>query len=300
MRRRILIVTLGMFALLLVLSLWRTESTSAQQPKKAAPQADKPAAATLPIAQVILFNSGVGYFQREGDIEGKTQIDLSFPGSEINDLIKSLVLQDAGGGQISTIQYDSHDPIDKTLRSFALDLTANPTFGQLLNQARGEKVEVTLKQVNNSPVVVLTGVILGMETQPQTAPASDIDVLNLHSSEGIRGVPIKEVLRVKFANPALDDELKRALDVLASARDTQKKLVSLFFQGEGKRNVKVGYVVENPIWKTSYRLVFDAKGKPRLQGWAVVENTSDSDWKDVREGACQVPSTGFEVQEHDQ
>jgi hypothetical protein len=48
--------------------------------------------------------------------------------------------------------------------------------------------------------------------------------------------------------------------------------------------VRVGYVVEHPIWKTSYRLVL-AKGKedkPFLQGWAVVENPTDEDWKDVR------------------
>ena len=46
--------------------------------------------------------------------------------------------------------------------------------------------------------------------------------------------------------------------------------------------MRVGYVVENPIWKTSYRLVLDKKEKPFLQGWAVVENPSDEDWKDVR------------------
>ena len=73
--------------------------------------------------------------------------------------------------------------------------------------------------------------------------------------------------------------------MLARAHDTQKKAVSLSFNGEGKRTVKVGYVVENPIWKTSYRLVLeDGKDgkKAFLQGWAVVENTSDDDWKDVR------------------
>src|SRR5262249_14540396 len=37
-----------------------------------------------------------------------------------------------------------------------------------------------------------------------------------------------------------------------------------------------------PMWKSSYRLVFDREGKPKLQGWAVVENTTDEDWKDVR------------------
>src|SRR5262249_52750323 len=46
--------------------------------------------------------------------------------------------------------------------------------------------------------------------------------------------------------------------------------------------VQVGYVVENPIWKTSYRLVLGKNGKPFLQGWAIVENTSDDDWSGVR------------------
>src|SRR5262249_55647224 len=54
------------------------------------------------------------------------------------------------------------------------------------------------------------------------------------------------------------------------------------FAGEGKRGVSVGYVVENPIWKTSYRLVMSKEGKPFLQGWAIVENPSDEDWNAVK------------------
>src|SRR5262249_43955538 len=77
-------------------------------------------------------------------------------------------------------------------------------------------------------------------------------------------------------------EFKKALETLAQGHDTQKKAVTLHFVGAGRRNVRVGYVVENPIWKTSYRLVLDQQGKPFLQGWAIVENPSDEDWKDVR------------------
>ncbi len=66
------------------------------------------------------------------------------------------------------------------------------------------------------------------------------------------------------------------------SHDTQKKAVSISFQGEGQREVRVGYVIENPIWKTSYRLVLDKKEKPYLQGWAIVENPTDEDWKDVK------------------
>jgi hypothetical protein len=99
----------------------------------------------------------------------------------------------------------------------------------------------------------------------------------------MRSLRHAEVQRVRFLNPTIEAEFRKALDTLAQSHDTQKKAVSLVCNGEGKRRVRVGYVVENPIWKTSYRLVLgtDPADKPFLQGWAVVENPSDEDWKDV-------------------
>src|SRR5262249_12760450 len=99
---------------------------------------------------------------------------------------------------------------------------------------------------------------------------------------GLRSVKLADVQRIRFLNPVMESEFRRALEVLALGHDAQKKAVSLTFAGEGKRPVRVGYVVESPIWKTSYRLVLDKDGKSYLQGWAVVENTTDEDWKDVK------------------
>jgi hypothetical protein len=45
--------------------------------------------------------------------------------------------------------------------------------------------------------------------------------------------------------------------------------------------VRVGYLLETPLWKTSYRLVLDEGREHFLQGWAIVENTTDQDWHDV-------------------
>src|ERR1700691_1602034 len=115
----------------------------------------------LPIGQVVLFSSGVGYFQRQGDVEGSTRIDLSFPVQDINDLLKSMVVQDLGNGHVSAVSYDSQAPVEKTLRSFAVNLTNNPTFGNILNQARGERVEAVLQQATNQPGT-LTGVVIGV------------------------------------------------------------------------------------------------------------------------------------------
>ena len=42
------------------------------------------------------------------------------------------------------------------------------------------------------------------------------------------------------------------------------------------------HIAECPLWKTSYRLVLSEEEAPFLQGWAIVENTSEEDWKNVQ------------------
>jgi hypothetical protein len=240
----------------------------------------------LPISQVVLFNSGVGYFQRNGQVEGDARVDLQFQTGDINDLIKSLVIEDSKG-KVLPLRYDSQEPIEKTLRSFAINLSTNPSFGQILNQARGEKVELTLVANNSGLPGTITGTIIGMESAhrlptPSSAATVDMEIVNLNCAEGIRNVPINQIQRLRFMNPIIENELRRALEVVASGHDSLKKYVRLGFRGEGKRDVKVGYVTENPIWKTSYRIVLDKDGKTKLLGWANIENTSDEDWHDVK------------------
>ena len=239
----------------------------------------------LPIGQVVLFSSGVGYFQREGSVEGNARVDLSFPVSDINDLLKSMVVRDLDGGHVATVSYDSNAPVERTLKSFAINLTGNPSFGQIFNQARGEKVEVVLAQGNATQPGTMSGTVVGIEHQAQPAGKDgsvQVELLNLWCADGMRSLKLNEVQRVRFLNPIMDTEFRKALETLALSHDTQKKAVSISFQGEGKREVRVGYVIENPIWKTSYRLVLDKKDKPYLQGWAIVENPTDEDWKDVK------------------
>jgi hypothetical protein len=256
--------------------VWKPRHSTAEPEK---PSATSPA---LPISKVILFSSGVGYFERKAEIEGNNRVDLTFQVRDINDLIKSMVLFDEKG-IVSAVSYDSLDPVERTLKSFAVNLTGNPSFAAILTQLRGEKVEVVLQQTANNQPGTVTGSIMGIEPQKQPSKdgAVEVEVLNLWCAEGVRAIKLSEVQRLRFLNSATEGEFRRALDTLAQSHDAQKKAVSLNFTGEGKREVRVGYVVENPIWKTSYRLVLDKDGKPFLQGWAVVDNPTDDDWNGV-------------------
>jgi hypothetical protein len=254
---------------------------------------------SLPITRIVLFSSGVGYFQREGTVDGNAKVDLRFTAGDVNDLLKSLVLEDQGGGRIGTVSYDNRNPIEMTLKTFALDLTANPSLGALLNQARGERVEITTTayRVPGKESEMLEGVIVGVETQREPVGRDqvvDVEQLNLLTSDGVRGIKLRTVLRLKFQKAALESEFRKALAVLAAGHDKQKKSVTLNFAGQGKRPVKVAYILESPMWKTSYRLDLE-KNKNLLQGWAIVENTTDEDWKDARMGLVSGRTISFKM-----
>jgi len=241
-------------------------------------------AVTLPITRVVLFNSGVGYFSRSGEVVDDARVDLTFPEQDINDLLKSMVLEDFNNGRIAAVSYDSREPISRTLSSFAINLNNNPTFAGIVSQMRGERIEVVMTPGATNQPGKLSGVIVGVEPQKEAKGNTtvDVEVLNMWCAEGLRSVKLTEIQQLKFSNPVIESEFRRALDVLALSHDSLKKAVSLHFAGDGKRKVQVGYVIEAPIWKTSYRLVMAEKEKPYLQGWALVENPTDEDWAGVK------------------
>jgi hypothetical protein len=248
----------------------------------------------LALRRVVLFSSGVGFFEHAGEVRDNAKVELKFKVKDINDLLKSMVVQDLSGGRVSTVGYGSSDPLERRLSSFAVNLNGNPRLSALLEQVRGEKVEVDAPNK-------ITGVIVGLETRKLELGKDrfiDADVLNLLTDEGLRSVTLESCSRIKLVNERLDAEIRKALTVLAGTHATDKKTVTINFQGAGRRNVRIGYVEEAPVWKTSYRLEVgsleagaagrEAENRPAgkkatlLQGWAIVENPTEEDWNDVR------------------
>ena len=254
-----------------------------------------PPPVNLPITRVVMFSAGVAYFHREGDVTGDGRLDLRFDEGDVNDLLKSLVLTDKDGGKVRAVTYDNRMPLDFTLKGFAVDVTENPTMGQLMHQVRGEKVEVADKTG-----VVTVGQIISVERPavPATGPDPG-EILNLLTEDGLQTVELKQLKKIKLVRPELQAEFKKALEMLATARGDNKKAVSVVFSGNGKRKVAVGYVNEAPLWKPSYRLSVDEKGATRIQGWATIENTTDEDWTNVKVGLVAGRPMSFQMDLYD-
>ncbi len=240
-------------------------------------------ASTLPINRVTLFTSGVSYTERLGSVTNSAEVPLTFHTAQINDILKSMVLLDSGG-KVQPATFATRDPISRSLQSFAVDVSQNSTIDEILCSLRGEIVSIS-----EAGKLVAEGPIVGVEKRD--LPPADKDgnavqgsFITLMTDSGLTAIPLDGLKTVKVLDERLDHEFREALKLLASSNDDQKRQVMLHFAGVGKRNVRVGYVTEAPIWKISYRLVIGGQtpgSKPYLQGWALVENSTDEDWKGV-------------------
>jgi hypothetical protein len=249
-------------------------------------------AAALPLTRVTLTNAGIGYFHREGTVDGTARVELKVNEEDVNDLILTLLADDPTGTG-KAVTYDNRAPAEITLKAFAIDLTENPGIGHLLHQVRGEKVAIT-----TDAKTTVTGSIVSIDrpksellverTDGETVSksvatpvqANAAEQLTLLTDEGLETVAVPKITRVKFVKPELQAEFRKALEALAAARGEAKKAVSVLFRGNGQRKVSVGYVADAPLWKPTYRLSA-ADGKATLECLAAIENTTDDDWENV-------------------
>ena len=95
----------------------------------------------LPVKAVTVFTSGVSFTLREGMVDGDATVPLSFRTTQINDILKSMVLLDTNG-TVQPVTLATKDPVGRTLQSFAVDVTQPLARVELLNRLRGTRVKV--------------------------------------------------------------------------------------------------------------------------------------------------------------
>ncbi len=239
----------------------------------------------LPIRQIVLYRSGVGFFERRGEVSGDQTVSLRFNTEDVNDILKSLLVQDLGGGSIGTVSYTARESLERRLAGLEIDVLKVGSTADLLRQLRGAEIEVvtmgtgitgTILAIENRTSVVETEGAVGHFQEPH---------VTLVTKSGIRTIAISAISSFRLTDERLNDELFRALAAISSSRSENTKVIDLSLNGpEGSgREVRASYVHATPVWKTSYRMVIpEDGGEPYLQGWAIVENTSDADWNDVR------------------
>ncbi|HEU4939802.1 MAG TPA: carboxypeptidase regulatory-like domain-containing protein [Vicinamibacterales bacterium] len=254
---------------------------SAQAP--AAPQTERPstessAAPALPVRRVVLYKAGVGYFEHLGTVRNRQDVTVRFTSAQLNDVLNSLTVLDFGRGQITGISYNSVAPVEQRLGALRLPLGESTTQVQMLNSLRGARVDVT------SGGVAIEGRLLSVESRMRQRGDERIpvDTVSVITDGGeMRTFELSPTTHVRILERDLRQEVGRYLDLVGSTREQDVRNMVISTNGAGDRQLFVSYVSEVPIWKSTYRLVLSAKGKPLLQGWAIVDNTIGEDWRSV-------------------
>jgi len=241
--------------------------------------------AGLPIRRVILYSNGVAYIERRGMVSNHAEISLSFKQSQVDDVLKSMVVLDLGKGRIGAVSYNSSAPPSAHLAEIPFAIAAategnNGGLAGVLSQLQGARVTV----VTASRTV--TGSVLNVETQhsqvDSNTPPVTMNRLVIASDNGaLTAFDLAEVRSVQLVDEGSRRDLNEFAHAAASARRRDAKTIVVTSDGRGERELVVSYTIAAPIWKTTYRVLLDTTGKPFFQGWAIVDNVSEEDWNGI-------------------
>ncbi|MEJ7732139.1 MAG: DUF4139 domain-containing protein [Polyangiaceae bacterium] len=244
----------------------------------------------LALSRVVLYRNGVGYFERTGRVEGDT-LTIKVRKDAVNDLLKSLTVVERTGGRAVSVSM----PLDPQSWANAALATLAPGRGSLaevLDAMRGTKVTLNTASGSASGRVVMVEPIEMAEpaaqrvaptpTPPPTPQERDHKVTLLDGAT-LRVVRLSEVQSLTLEDGSLAMQLQRRLDATLGEGMFQQVDVGIRLSKPDSQELQVSYVVSAPMWKPTYRIVLPAsgKGKALLQGWAVVDNVSGEDWKNV-------------------
>ena len=248
------------------------------------------AANPLPIRRVILYSNGVAYIERRGFVSGNAEVNLSFKQSQVDDVLKSMVVLDLGQGKIGAVSYNSSAPASARTAEIPFSVNSESIesesesggLANVLGQLQGAKVVV------NSTKGTVIGAILTVEKRKTAAkkdepvPPTNYSLVIASEAGEISSFDLADIRSVKMLEDATKHDINEFANATASTRRRDAKTISVTSQGTGQREMVVSYVISAPIWKTTYRVVLDNEGKPFFQGWAIVDNVSDEDWQDVQ------------------
>ncbi|MBZ5567276.1 MAG: carboxypeptidase regulatory-like domain-containing protein [Acidobacteriia bacterium] len=268
-------------ASLLVVSL--SVSVLAQAAKPTTSNVSESSPTRLPVRRVVLYKNGVGYFEHTGRVRGNQELSLDFTSAQLNDVLKSLTVVDLGEGRVTGVRYDSVAPIGERLKSLRLPFGEQTTRAEFLGALRGTRIEV------RSGSGGAAGRLVSVEQRKRVSPKGELqeevtDIGVITDTGELRTFELNPATSVRVADRDLNEEIRRYLNVIGSARGQGARRMVISTAGAGERDVFISYISEVPVWKSTYRIVLRKKteAKPLLQGWAIVDNTVGEDWKDVQ------------------
>ncbi len=225
----------------------------------------------LPLQRLRLYETGIGYFERAGKPPDRAATTLPVPAGHLDDALKTMVVLSPGGKTgVRGVAFSSSVSRGMARAMAGLDPSTPERLGwrDVLGSLRGAAVEVRAGKDT------LRGRLVEV-----VADGAEPTLLLLTERSELRRLQGRDVVSVRPTDPERAAQLGTALDALSThaARGTQ----ALGVMATGAEAITLGYVAEAPVYRPSYRLLLEPQ-KARLQGFALVHNDTEEDWRGIR------------------
>jgi hypothetical protein len=231
--------------------------------------------APLPLARVTLYENGVGYFERAGELAVGGEATLPVGPGQLDDALKTLVVLSSGG--VASIEYTPPVSPEAARTSAGIpDENTHTSLYALVRALKGVEVDVRLSDGG----VHLGRVVEISEDEKQLddkGAEHAVPMLLLFGAQGLTKLAVRTVQSVRPTEVGIGSAWQRALAAMAERQSADALKIRSSRRGG---RVSVGYTTEAPVWRTTYRLVI-RDGNARLQGFGLVHNDSDETWRDV-------------------
>ncbi|HUG60736.1 MAG TPA: DUF4139 domain-containing protein [Methylomirabilota bacterium] len=230
------------------------------------------------ITSVLLSSGGLAEIVRSYDVDGAASISMTVPATQVDDVLKSVLVADPGGS-VTAVSLVGSDSVAEAFRGLPFGPADLESTAAIAAAMRGFEAEV-----DDGGGATRRGVILGLTTvmQPSEGEPSPAPAVSLLTADGeVLQVLLGPAATLTFVDPAVRERIAEAGRALRGGKDDGAKTVRLETRGTGQRTVQVSYVAAAPVWKVSYRVIAGDEGKARVQGWAILENATGEDWNDV-------------------
>jgi hypothetical protein len=238
------------------------------------------AAQELALKRVMLSSGGLGYFEYEATVEGDATLKLTVGLQQVDDVLKSLVVYDDKGG-VGGLSLPGREPLAQAFKDLPFDQESLGSPADLLSTLKGAVVTVGGGRSMTGRIVSVQQETVALGDGKATTIRTRVTLL---TDRGLQQFILEDAENLQFADTGLRDKVGQALLAIQANRAKEARTLDLAMRGDGRRTVRVAYIVEVPVWKASYRVTLGADpSAPRsaLQGWATVENMSGQDWKNV-------------------
>ncbi|MEQ8220771.1 MAG: hypothetical protein ABRQ37_00605 [Candidatus Eremiobacterota bacterium] len=232
----------------------------------------------LPITKIVFYKHGVGFFERKGIISGEKHLKLSFKKKDMNDILKSLIVLDRDpAGKVVSVSYDTQEDVEQIIREKSINLSKWNKFIDLLTALTGYEITVHVKGEE------ITGTVVGVNyNQEHKDFSQNLFSLYVPEKKKILTWSLLDITDIDLKDETANKDLTFFLEKSIAERKKDERFVTVILDGES-HDLVIKYVASAPVWRVSYRLIYESEtNKCLLMGWGVVNNTLEEDLENVK------------------